>query len=325
MKQQAQIRLAKPEELEAVARVIEARLPDLVQSGSQGTPLKHQLGGLLEDGCLVVAEVDGRYAGVLALDLLKQQLIACHLNPALLDKSAPRRLIAAAEQRALLYGLRSLRCNIQPAAVRFMFSIGYDLESEEADADGPIPVRKSLEANAEDWIRDVFQLHRQLGIAESYGPRHRLTMIEDCRNLESIGFDIYEREQWLHPGAAAAWRRMSGAAASAGIVLQVVSAYRGRDYQAGLIRAKLEKGWGIERILTVSAAPGFSQHHSGRALDLKAPGSVVLEEDFAETEAYRWLAANARYFGFVETLGRNNRHGIIWEPWHWYFKGAAAN
>lgn len=320
MKQQAQIRLARTNELEAVAQLIEARLPDLVQPGSQTTLLKHQLSGLLEDGCLIVAEVADRYAGVIALDLMQQQLVACHLNPSLLDKSAPRRLIAAAEKRALRFGLRALRCNIQPAAVRFMFSIGYDLESQDADSTGPILVRKSLEAGAKDWMRQVFQLHRQLGIPDTYGARHRLTLIDDCRTLESIGFDIYDREQWLHPAAAAAWRKMHDAAASAGVVLQVVSAFRGRDYQAGLIRAKLDKGWGMERILTVSAAPGFSQHHSGRALDLKAPGSTPLEEDFAETSAYRWLTANARYFGFTETLGRSNRHGIIWEPWHWYFK-----
>jgi len=325
MRQQAQIRLARPRELDAVVRLIDARLPNLVQAESHPTMRERQLSELLEDGCLIVADVAGYYAGVIAIDLMQQQLVACHLNPSLLEKSAPRRLIAAAEKRALRFGLRSLRCNIQSAAARFMFSIGYNPESQEADSTGPIPVRKSLVADAEDWMLQIFQLHRQLGIADTYGARHRLTLNEDCRTLESIGFDVYDREQWLHPTAAAAWRKMRDSAASAGIALQVVSAFRSRDYQAGLIRGKLDKGLGMERILTVSAAPGFSQHHSGRALDLKAPGSPALEESFAGTDAYRWLTANARSFGFTETLGRNNRHGIIWEPWHWYYKGAAKD
>lgn len=324
MKQQAQIRLAAPGDLEAVSVLIQADLPNLVENDANAAPLDRQLHDLVADGCLIIAEIEHRPAALLALDLLRQRLIACYLNPALLDKAAPRRLMAAAEARALRFGLRRLTCTVQPAAVRFMFSLGYDLGSETADAAGPFPLGKSLELAAEPWMRKIFALHQELGIPDSYGAQHRLTLVEDCENLESIGFDIFDREQWLHPAAAAAWRKMHDAAAISGVDLQVVSAFRGRDYQAGLIRAKLAKGLNMKQILRVSAAPGFSQHHSGRALDLKAPGSPALEEQFAKTDAYRWLSANARFFGFTETLGRDNRHGIIWEPWHWYYRGNPA-
>ena len=323
MKQQAHIRLAAPGDLAAVSELIEAGLPNLLHDDANARSLGSQLHDLTADGCVIIAQVEQRYAAVLALDLIRQQLIACLLNPALLDKAAPRRLMAAIETQALRFGLRSLTCTVQPAALRFMFSLGYDLSSDNGDAAGPFAVSKSLEVAAEPWMRKIFALHRELGIADSYGAQHRLTMIRDCENLESIGFDIYDREQWLHPAAAAAWSKMHDAAASHGIDLQVVSAFRGRDYQAGLIRAKLDKGLSMKQILRVSAAPGFSQHHSGRALDLKAPGSPALEEEFATTSAYRWLSANARFFGFTETLGKNNRHGIIWEPWHWYYGGDA--
>ena len=323
MQQQAQIRLARAGELAAVSALLETGPPNLVQDDAKAPPLGRQLRDLSADGCLIIAETEKGHAAVLALDLMRQRLIACHLNPAMLDKAAPRRLIAAAETRALRFGLRSLSCTVQPAALRFMFSLGYDLTSDSVDAAGPFPVSKSLETGAAAWVRKIFGLHRELGIPENYGAQHRLTLIEDCEELEFIGFDIYDREQWLHPAAAAAWRKMHEAAASAGVDLQVVSAFRGRDYQAGLIRAKLAKGLNMKQILRVSAAPGFSQHHSGRALDLKAPGSPALEEEFATTSAYRWLSANARFFGFTETLGKNNRHAIIWEPWHWYYGGDA--
>lgn len=319
MSQPAQIRQARPTELDAVVQLLESRLPDLIQPPLRSDLLQHLLGTLLEDGCLIVAEVAGAYAGVIAIDLLQQQLVACHLDPKRLDSSAPRRLITAAEQRALSFGVRTLRCHIQPAALRFLFSLGYTPESEDADLTAPVTVCKSLEAGAEAWIQEIFELHRELGISDHYGIRHRFTLIQDCQELESIGYDSYDREQWLHPSAAAAWHKMHKAAASAGVDLQVVSAFRSHSYQAGLIRAKLARGQSLEQILVVSAAPGFSQHHSGRALDLKAPGSPALEESFAQTSAYRWLSANARFFGFRETLGKGNRHGIIWEPWHWYF------
>ena len=318
MKPPSHIRLARRGELETVEQLIASQLPDLIQPGHRRTALNHQLSDLIEDGCLIIAEANRRCAGLLALDLMQQQIIACHLDTALLDKSAPQRMIHLAEQRALCFGIRSLCCAVQVAALSFVRSLGYTPDTDE-QTEGMHIVRKRLDPIAEPWQRAILHQHAELGIPEDYGARHRFPMVEDCRNPELIGLDIYDREQWLAPAAAAAWREMRDAAANAGVVLQVVSAFRSRDYQANLIRAKLDKGLTMKQILRVSAAPGFSQHHSGRALDLKTPGSSALEQDFADTSAYRWLTANARYFGFTETLPRNNRHGIIWEPWHWYY------
>ncbi len=303
--------------MRGIERLIAARLPDLVHSDDQNWSLHQALHVLVGDDCLVVAQQGDQLAGIIALDLARQQLVACHLNPALLDRHAARQLIEAAEHQALCYGIGRIHCRVQPVALRFMSALGYESIDRDMPPSSPVRVSKSLQQNAADWVREVLALQRQLGIPAHYGAQRRLRMIDDCADLQSIGFDVYDREQFLHPEAAQAWREMRDTAARAGVVLQVVSGFRGRDYQAGLIRAKLKRGLNLERILCVSAAPGYSQHHSGRALDLKAPGSAALEEDFAGTSAYRWLQANAAYFGFHETLGPNNRHGIIWEPWHW--------
>lgn len=319
----ARIRPARPSELRNIERLIATRLPDLMPGDDKGWSLHQALHILLEDDCLIVAQHDDRLAGIIALDLARQQLVACHLNPALLDRDAARQLIEAAEHQALRYGIRRIYCHIQRIALRFMSCLGYETVDPDTNPSSPVQVSKSLEADAENWVRSIFLLQQQLGIPDHYGARRRLPMINDCADLQSIGFDIYDREQFLHPEAAHAWREMRDTAAQAGVILQVVSAFRGRDYQAGLIRAKLGKGLNLDRILCVSAAPGYSQHHSGRALDLKAPGAAPLEEDFAKTAAYRWLKANAAYFGFHETLGSSNRHGIIWEPWHWCHRSSS--
>ena len=76
----------------------------------------------------------------------------------------------------------------------------------------------------------------------------------------------------MDPEAANAWFAMRDDAAARDLKLQVVSAYRAVSYQASIIQNKLDKGQKIEDILKVSAAPGFSEHHSGRALDLTTPG-----------------------------------------------------
>ena len=143
----------------------------------------------------------------------------------------------------------------------------------------------------------------------------------EARKLKSIGCDIYQREQRLIPNAAKAWEAMCIAAASDNIQLQLVSAYRSADYQAGIIRRKLEKGQEISEILRVSAAPGFSEHHSGRAVDITTPGYPVLEEDFETSQAFSWLHESAAQFNFNMSFPRDNPHGVAYEPWHWAWQG----
>jgi len=114
---------------------------------------------------------------------------------------------------------------------------------------------------------------------------------------------------------------MAAAAADDGVTLQVVSAFRSVAYQEEILRGKLGKGQRIEDILRVSAAPGYSEHHSGRAVDVTTPGYPVLEEIFEESEAFAWLARRAGAFGFHLSFPRGNPHGVAYEPWHWAWRG----
>jgi D-alanyl-D-alanine carboxypeptidase len=74
-------------------------------------------------------------------------------------------------------------------------------------------------------------------------------------------------------------------------------------------------------ILQVNAAPGFSEHHSGRAIDIGAPGEPAAEPSFERTPAFNWLMQFAPAHGFRLSYPRNNPHGIAYEPWHWYWIG----
>ncbi len=170
------------------------------------------------------------------------------------------------------------------------------------------------------YRKRISGLHRELGIPRDYAQIHDLPLFPETGNLAGIGPDIYKREQRLNVRAVEPWRAMREAADRDGIVLQAVSGFRSVDYQAGIIRRKIEKGLPIERILEVSAAPGHSEHHTGRALDLTTPGSPVLEEPFEETDAFTWLCESARDFGFHLSFPRNNPHGIAYEPWHWAWR-----
>ena len=110
---------------------------------------------------------------------------------------------------------------------------------------------------------------------------------------------------------------MQQAAAEDGIDLMPVSAFRSVDYQRNLIRAKLDKGQRIEDILTVNAPPGYSEHHTGRALDIATSGQEPLIEAFEFTDAFGWLSRHASRFDFSLSYPRDNPFGIVFEPWHW--------
>ena len=170
----------------------------------------------------------------------------------------------------------------------------------------PGPVQRELLAEA-----------GALGVPRDYGRSRGLRRVREARALEPIGSDAHGRDQWLIPRAARAWQRMRAGAAAGGIELHVVSAFRSIAYQLDLIRRKLAQDQSIEQILSVSAAPGYSEHHSGRALDLTTPGFAALEEEFERSAAFAWLSANAAHFGFRMSYPRGNRHGIVYEPWHW--------
>lgn len=166
-------------------------------------------------------------------------------------------------------------------------------------------------------LQALRQRAQELGIPAGYGRARTLSRVPEPRALAFAGYDIYERPQWLAPRAAMAWQQLRHAAARGQIELQLVSAFRSVEYQVGLIERKIARGQTLEQILAVSAAPGYSEHHSGRALDLTTPGYAVLEEEFELSPAFRWLVHNANNFGFRLSFPRHNPHGIAYEPWHW--------
>ena len=166
----------------------------------------------------------------------------------------------------------------------------------------------------------VIEASRVLGIPRDYGRHHDLRVMREPRELACIGEDIHGRHQWLAPRAARAWARMQKAAAADTITLQIVSAFRSASYQLLIIERKFANGQSIDEILRVSAAPGYSEHHSGRVVDITTPGHAALEEEFEQSPAFAWLQRNASRFGFSLSYPRGNRHGIAYEPWHWCWR-----
>lgn len=168
-------------------------------------------------------------------------------------------------------------------------------------------------------------LNAELGISSQCLTERGLSECEEasCLEVAEVGGD--GKEHLLIPAASKAWRKLKAAALDERIPLFIVSAFRSIDRQTEIVRRKLQAGVPIEDILTVSAPPGFSEHHTGRALDLSTPGSCLLEVEFEQTPAFAWLRAHAANFGYYLSYPSGNPGGYQYEPWHWCFKGDSSS
>lgn len=206
--------------------------------------------------------------------------------------------------RALLPGLQR-----EPGLSELIASL--DVRDERAGLARLLPL---------DGLRERLE---RLGLDEAYGQRTGLPLVAEPVRLEFAGHDRYRRPLWLLGPAARAWRRMRAAARADGVSLEAISGYRSHDYQLGIFERKLARGQSLAQILVVNAAPGYSEHHGGCALDMGTPGEAPAEESFEATPAFGWLRDHAGGHGFRMSYPRGNPHGINHEPWHWRWHGAA--
>ena len=129
----------------------------------------------------------------------------------------------------------------------------------------------------------------------------------------------------LRPDAARAFRAMQTAARQAGVELVPISGYRTKDYQEGLFSRAIRRYGSAESAARWVAPPGYSEHHTGLAVDigeLESPETDV-ETTFEDTPAFAWLKENAHRFGFEISFPKDNPQGVSYEPWHWRYTGLA--
>ena len=162
----------------------------------------------------------------------------------------------------------------------------------------------------------------ELGICSTLLIARGLRECEEAECLEIAETGADGRDHLLVATAAEAWRTLKGAALRGGVSLFIVSAFRSIDRQAEIVRRKLDAGATIEEILTVCAPPGFSEHHTGRAVDVSTFGTPSLEVEFDQTVAFAWLVEHANNFGFYLSYPAGNPHAYQYEPWHWCFHDA---
>ncbi len=109
-----------------------------------------------------------------------------------------------------------------------------------------------------------------------------------------------------------AYVNMWKAADSEDLTLIVNSSYRTYEDQEAMYQAS-PSGY--------AALPGHSEHQTGLALDIVTYGSI--ENEFENTEEFKWLESNAYKYGFILRYpeGKEDITGYNYESWHYRYLG----
>ena len=137
--------------------------------------------------------------------------------------------------------------------------------------------------------------------------------------------------QYLDKRVASDYNAMVAQAAKEGISLIPVSGYRSVQTQKENFNRKINyyMGLGYNKTVATQKAseivlmPSTSEHNAGLAMDFGTNGNYTLDENFASTEAYRWLSNHASEYGFIlrYPADKTNITKVTYEPWHWRYVG----
>lgn len=128
----------------------------------------------------------------------------------------------------------------------------------------------------------------------------------------------------LRQAAAEEFQAMVQAAKASGVKLVPISGFRSvKDQQHIYFDIQAQRAQSVTKRAEVSAPPGYSEHHTGYAVDIGDGNTPAtnLNTNFEQTKAFKWLEANAARFHFEMSFPKNNSQGVSYEPWHWRFVG----
>ncbi|MBR3552313.1 MAG: M15 family metallopeptidase [Clostridia bacterium] len=163
-----------------------------------------------------------------------------------------------------------------------------------------------------------------------------IVVLEDAQNTIPEGVELNKDNEYLatdvfkvETKALAAFRAMQADLAEDGIIILLDSTYRSVARQEELW-AEFEKEKGIEYCQQYVAVPGYSEHHTGLAIDvcLIKDGVIINDNDqmIAEKEIFGKIHERLADYGFILRYpeGKEDITGFSFEPWHFRYVGVEA-
>lgn len=130
--------------------------------------------------------------------------------------------------------------------------------------------------------------------------------------------------QKMRKEAADAFVKMRNDASRENLRIRAVSGYRTVSYQRGLYNRYLSSD-SQENVDRYSARPGYSEHHTGLAVDVF--GSVDGLRQFENTPEFPWVRDNCYKYGFIIRYFEETEDitGYESEPWHLRYVGVEVS
>ncbi len=171
----------------------------------------------------------------------------------------------------------------------------------------------TYKANKDDGI--FILVNKYSYIDRSFTPDNLVELDDSCK--------VSGKSVKLVKEAADAFKKLSDDARALEYYIIGMSGYRTYAYQESLYNRYLQNDT-QENVDTYSARPGYSEHHTGLALDVQTDS--VSFSNFGQTKEYEWLLDNAHRYGFVIHYTSENQWitGYMPEEWHIRYLGVEA-
>ena len=158
---------------------------------------------------------------------------------------------------------------------------------------------------------NIILINKLHGVNETYKPNN-LVSVQDVPYIKRPN-----EEMLIDKHVLLNYQVMVEDAKAKGINLVLYSAYRSYEKQLSL--------W--NQVPTFEsmylAVPGYSEHHTGLALDISTYQDGLTNN---KNQAYEYLENNAYKFGFILRYPKNKESitGYSYEPWHYRYVGEIA-
>lgn len=182
-------------------------------------------------------------------------------------------------------------------------------EVEKIDQSGE-PYENTVTVSDLDSIHIL--VNKYSGLPEDYEP-------SDLVQVPSSGENENVR---MRKEAAEAFEKLIEAASNEGFILNACSAYRSYAYQTDLFNNGAAS-YGEEYADRYWTRPGFSEHQSGLAVDIRMDNDCSDLDAVRYNSHYNWLLENMHTYGFILRYpdDKEDKTKIAPESWHLRYVG----
>lgn len=163
-----------------------------------------------------------------------------------------------------------------------------------------------------DTFSNTMLINKYNGISKDFKVLDLVQISKDCS---------VDEENYLSKDAASAFEKMCLSARNEGYYIYANSTYRDYQMQTDTYNKYYEL-YGQSYVDRYVTKPGFSEHHTGLALDIKSGSSNI----FKNSKEYDWMKNNCHKYGFIHRYQESKVDitGIASEPWHYRYVGVDA-